>query len=157
MVKELVQGYQRLRRRLALELGPDDAADIAQESFERTLRYMHEHGDGVVSPVGLLVRIAANLQIDHGRRRKHLPVALDEPYEHARCEITPEDEAAGRQSIRQLCAVLDRLAPRCREAFILCKLYGLTYQDAASEMGIQPSVVRQYLVDAMRVCRDGLD
>ncbi|MCA8095250.1 RNA polymerase sigma factor [Burkholderia anthina] len=156
MVKELVQGYHRLRRRLALELGPDDAADIAQESFERTLRYMREHGDKVASPVGLLVRIALNLQIDRGRQRKHMPIALNESHEDARWEMTPEDEAAGRQSVEQLSEVLDRLPPRCREAFVLCKLYGMTYQDAATEMGIRPSVVRQYLVDALRACRGGL-
>ncbi|WDD90354.1 RNA polymerase sigma factor (plasmid) [Burkholderia sp. FERM BP-3421] len=157
MIDELVLGYHRLRRRLALELGPDDAADIAQEAFERTLRYMREHGDRVLSPVGLLVRIALNLQIDRGRRRKHLPVALDESYEDPSWNVTPEDEAAGKQALMQLFADLDRLPPRCREAFILCRLYGLTYQEAAEQMGIQPSVVREYLVDAMRACRDGQD
>lgn len=149
-------GYQRLRKRLAFELGPEDAADIAQESFERTLRYVREHGDSVASPVGLLVRISLNIQIDRGRRRKHQPLALDEDCEQARFEITPEDEVAGRQSIERLCAVLDRLPPRCREAFILCKLHGLSYHDAADEMGVRPSVIRQYLVAAMRICRDQL-
>lgn len=157
MVEELVQGYHRLRRRLALELSPDDAADVAQEAFERTLRYMRKHDGRVTSPVGLLVRIALNLQIDRGRRRKHLPTALDESCEQPRWDVTPEDEVVGRQSVTQLVETLDRLAPRCREAFVLCRLHGLTYQDAARKMGIQPSVVREYLGDAMRVCRDSLD
>ncbi|NTZ83617.1 RNA polymerase sigma factor [Burkholderia metallica] len=153
MVEELVQSYHSLRRRLGRDLSPDDAADVAQEAFERTLRYIREHGDTVVSPAGLLVRIALNLQIDRGRRRKHLPVALDESCEHPSWNITPEQEVAGRQSVTQLFETLDRLAPRCREAFILCRLYGFTYQDAAKEMGIRPTVVREYLVDALRACR----
>ncbi|KAF1018221.1 MAG: putative RNA polymerase sigma factor FecI [Burkholderia gladioli] len=152
-----MQEYCRLRRKLTLELSPEDAADVAQEAFERTLRYMRKHDGRVASPVGLLVRIALNLQIDRGRRRKHLPTALDESWEHPRWDITPEDEVVGRQSVTQLVETLDKLAPRRREAFVLCRLHGLTYQDAAKKMGIRPSVVREYLVDAVRACRDSVD
>ncbi|MGH8782818.1 RNA polymerase sigma factor [Paraburkholderia sp.] len=150
MIDELVQGYHHLRRKLAREFGPDEGADIAQASFERALCYAREHV--VVSPVGLIFQIAGNLQIDRGRRRRPATVELDEMNEMP-WDVTPEREYACRQTVERLCVVLDSLPPRQREAFVLCKLHDMTYHEAAAEMDISPTVVRQYLVDAMRACR----
>ncbi len=154
MVDELVQGYLRLRRLLTRELGSDDAADLAQESFEVALRYCRAHT--VASPGGLLFKIANNLQIDRGRRKWQTMASLSEAEDGPSCDVTPEREYEGRQALTKLCEVLDSLPPRQREAFVLCKLNGMTYDEAASEMGIRPGVIQQYLVEAMRACRQRL-
>ncbi|WDD92108.1 RNA polymerase sigma factor [Burkholderia sp. FERM BP-3421] len=156
MVEDLVQGYLRLRRLLTRELGSDDAADLAQESFEVALRYCQAHT--VESPGGLLFKIANNLRIDRGRRKWQVMASLSEveDEEGPSCNVTPEREYEGRQTLTKLCEVLDRLPPRQREAFVLCKLNGMTYDEAAAEMGIRPGVIQQYLVEAMRACRQRL-
>ena len=48
MVDELVQGYLRLRRLLTRELGSDDAAELAQESFEVALRLCQVGGQSAI-------------------------------------------------------------------------------------------------------------
>jgi RNA polymerase sigma factor (sigma-70 family) len=156
LIDELVRGYSQLRRILMHELGADDGADLAQASFERALDYALSHK--VESPAGLIFHIARHLQIDQGRRRKRIVWQSMEDHvedtdSEPRWEVTPEREYAGQQAVSQLCEVLDRLPPRCREAFVLCKVHGMSYHEAAAEMGISFTVVRQYLVHSMRECR----
>ncbi|WP_420992749.1 RNA polymerase sigma factor [Cupriavidus sp. 30B13] len=159
-VDELVNGYQELVRTLARELNMDDARDVAQSSFERALVYGQTHQ--VESPRGLLFRIAQGLRIDHVRRRSRVlwesfHAASEEEdndfdrYGHF--EISPEQEVVSQQTLQKLCEVLDGLPPRCREAFVLCKLHGLSYDEAAAEMGISAAVVHKYLIQALRACR----
>jgi RNA polymerase sigma factor (sigma-70 family) len=156
LIDELVRGYRQLRRILMRELGADDGADLAQASFERALDYTRNHQ--VESPAGLIFQIAHHLQIDQGRRRKRIVwQSMEEQVEDTdigpRWDVTPEREYAGQQAVSQLCEVLDRLPPRCREAFVLCKVHGMSYHEAATEMGVSSTVVRQYLVHSMRECR----
>ena len=147
-----------LRRILTRDLGADDAADIAQSSFEQVLRYAGQAQVG--SPAGLLFTISRNLQIDSARRKKRVPhQSLDDDElieQFAVSELTPERRYAARQRMELLSKALDALPPRCREAFVLCKLHDLSYDEAAQEMGISPTVVRKYLVQAMKECRSAL-
>ncbi|MEQ5843226.1 RNA polymerase sigma factor [Paraburkholderia acidicola] len=153
---ELVSGYHELKRVLTRELDTDNAADVAQSSFERALRYAQSHE--VHSPRGLLFGIARNLQIDGGRRFARVSWQsvdeVEDDIDRLACsEVTPERSLAGRQAVDQLCDIIDALPPRCREAFVLCKLHHMTYEEAADEMGISPTVIRKYLVQALRECR----
>lgn len=153
--EELMKGYTDLRRVLRRNFSADDAADIAQSSFEQAWRYAQKND--VLSPASLLFSISRHLQIDAARRRKR--VSEDVVSDHVQldqlavCEVTPERQQAGRQTVNLLNQTLDNLAPRCREAFVLCKIHGLSYEEAAQEMGISPNVIRKYLVQALKECR----
>ncbi|KVM90062.1 RNA polymerase subunit sigma [Burkholderia stagnalis] len=158
-IDDLVRGYTDLKRILTRDMGADDAADIAQSSFEQVLRYAGHSQVG--SPAGLLFTISRNLQIDMARRSKRVPhQSLDDLDELADqlavSELTPERRYAARQRMEILGKALDTLPPRCREAFVLCKLHDLSYDEAAQEMGISPTVVHKYLVQAMKECRSAL-
>ncbi|CAB3966808.1 RNA polymerase sigma factor [Burkholderia contaminans] len=158
-IDDLLRGYADLRRVLTRELSADDAADIAQSSFEQVLRYAGQRP--VESPAGLLFAISRNQQIDSARRRKRVPhQSLDDVDglvdQLPVSELTPERRYAARQRMEILGKALDALPPRCREAFVLCKLHGLSYDETAQEMGISTTVVRKYLVQAMKECRIAL-
>ncbi|MBN3801825.1 RNA polymerase sigma factor [Paraburkholderia sp. Ac-20336] len=159
VLDDLLRGYGDLRRYLSKRLSSEDAADIAQASFEVALRYVGQNE--VQSPAALIFHVSRNLQIDAARRRKFLPQQLceDETGDDAldrlgRTDVTPERECIGRQTLDQVVQALDGLPPRCREAFILCKLNGLSYEEAAHEMEISPTVIKKYLVQAMKACRE---
>lgn len=155
LFEELMKGYTDLRRALRRNLSADDAADIAQSSFEQAWRYAQKND--VISPASLLFSISRHLQIDAARRRKRLVEdALGEGEQLdqiAISEITPERQHADRQRVELLSKTLDDLAPRCREAFVLCKIHGMSYDEAAEEMGISLTVVKKYLVHALKECR----
>jgi RNA polymerase sigma factor (sigma-70 family) len=59
--------------------------------------------------------------------------------------------------LRRLQIALDQLAPRCREAFVLGRIEGLSRREIAARMGISESTVRQHLMQGMRVLADLLN
>jgi RNA polymerase sigma factor (sigma-70 family) len=158
LIEELMKGYADLRRVLRRSLNADDAADIAQSSFELALRYAQKNE--VTAPASLVFSISRHLQIDAARRRQRIKEeSLSEEQQHeqiAVCHVTPERQRAAQQHIELLSKTLDDLAPRCREAFVLCKIQGLSYEQAAVEMGISLTVVKKYLGQAMKACRSAL-
>ncbi|WP_196485724.1 sigma factor-like helix-turn-helix DNA-binding protein [Burkholderia cepacia] len=44
----------------------------------------------------------------------------------------------------------------CREAYFLCRVRGSRIEQAARSLGLQPAVVRTYLVRAQRACHAAL-
>jgi RNA polymerase sigma-70 factor (ECF subfamily) len=159
VVDELVRGYKDLLRVLRRELSAEDAADVAQSSFELALRYTQQHE--VVSPAALVFRISRNLRIDASRRQKIVnfeSIGELSQIEHLVVnESTPEAEHATRQRIELLKRKLDDLPAHQRETFVLCKIHGKSYEEAGRQMGIDPSLVRRYLIAAMKECRAVLD
>jgi RNA polymerase sigma-70 factor (ECF subfamily) len=159
VVDELVKGYKDLLRLLRRELSAEDAADVAQSSFELALRYSREHS--VASPAALVFRISRHLRIDASRRKKLVKfesIGDVTQIEHlAVNESTPEVEHAARQRIELLRKKLDDLPARQRETFVLCKIHGKSYEEAARQMGIEPNMVRRDLIAAMKECRAILD
>lgn len=155
VIEDLVRGYKDLQRALRRDLSADDAADIAQSSFEHALRYAQNND--VTAPASLLFSISRHLRIDAARRKRRAGVEFveaDELESLAVSEVTPERRHEGRQCVEQLSQTLDNLAPRCREAFVLCKIHGLSYDAAAREMGISTTVIKKYLVHALKECRN---
>ncbi|HTO42361.1 MAG TPA: RNA polymerase sigma factor [Rhizomicrobium sp.] len=77
-----------------------------------------------------------------------LGVAHDEP--------GPDRNVIARDELRRLQAALDRLAPRCREAFLLRRVEGLSRAQIALRMGIGEHTVKEYLASAMWMLADTL-
>ncbi len=77
--RELVRRYQTPVANLAWRItgNPDDAAEVAQETFIRVLRSLHTY-DPERPLRTWLFKIAANLALDAIRRRKRRPVLLDD-------------------------------------------------------------------------------
>lgn len=142
----------------------DTAADLAHESFARVLAAQRT-GQAIRHPRGLLYRTARNLLVDAHRRDsvrvgvhaaeweagddRHAPSIEDVP---APAAFDPEAILASRQGLAAVLDTIDRLPPRCREAFILYKFDGLTYAEIASQMGISVRTVEMQLQIAMKAC-----
>ncbi|MDX5627133.1 MULTISPECIES: RNA polymerase sigma factor [unclassified Brenneria] len=152
----LISGYLKLRSVLTHRFGVDDAEDLAQSSYEKAMNYCASQS--INSPDKILFTIARNLNIDAFRKNKDYQlISLDDIDESVGTipviELNPERHLSASQTVEQLCNSLDSLPPRCREAFILCKFHNLSYDETAREMGISTTVVRKYLVQAMKECR----
>ena len=139
-----------LRRRGAT---PEDALDIAQDTYVRFLRY--EGATGIESPVAMLFCIAGNVAADHGRAaalrgRTHSFEAYDP--ELASEHPSAERELAAEQVVRALRFAIAALSPRCRNVFLLSRLDGLTYAEIAARCGISVKTVEKHVSHALRVC-----
>lgn len=162
-VDELLSHYRDLYRHLAHQLrNPDDAADIAQTSFERAyesgLRKTGELGEAVESSRGLLFRIAHNLCIDEARRRQTAQTWLAEqaPLEADQTAPSSEHVVSQRQMAERVAAVLATLPARRMQVFVLFRAYGLRRADIAQQLGISEAAVAKHLVRATLDCSHAL-
>ena len=146
-----------LRRRRIDGLETDD---VVQETYA-VLSALPAVGH-IASPRAYAFQTAQSLVLRHLRRARivridaigdveALTTALDEP--------SPEDHTAGRQALRQVCLLIAALPPKCREAFLLRKIDGLSQRQIAERMRISESTVEKHIGRALRVLmtamRDG--
>lgn len=139
-----------LRRFLAGLLSrPDEAEDLAQETFLRAWRAAASYDPARAAPSTWLYRIALHLAIDRNRRqgfRRFLGLeAAPEPEDE-----TPGPEAvlAARQSLAAARAGLATLPERQRRALLLRAVAGMAVPEIAEVLGISAGAVEQLLVRA---------
>lgn len=143
-----------LQRRLACR---ETAADLTQETFARLLRTGTT--EQIENVRAYLFRTAANLALDHLRRRKHmhLPTDSGELQRFADDRPGPERQLLSRQALARLRDAVEALPPRQREIFQLHKFGGLSYQEIALRLGISKNTVMVHMVRALATCRRALD
>lgn len=126
-----------------------DAKEVAQEAYARLLRLDQP---GAVSMLrAYLFKIAANLAIDRIRHR-HTRDAVHQklnPNEERTDDPTPEQVTANAQEAHLVIAYLNELPERCRQAFLLYRVYELSLQEVATEMNVTDRMVRYYVMQAM--------
>ncbi|HEY2409214.1 MAG TPA: sigma-70 family RNA polymerase sigma factor [Polyangiaceae bacterium] len=129
-------------------LGPDHALeDLAQEVFIAFVRGAKNIADGSVLRsylAGVAVRIAA---LEIRRRKVRRWVRLSPTGELPERPTSPRD-VEGREALRALHRVLDRLSARRRHAFVLRHVQGLEMLEAAAALGVSESTLRRELLRA---------
>jgi len=135
--------YRFLRRRLNSK---DDMDDVAQEVYLRLVR--HRNPEDIKPSLALLCTIAANLLKDRYRRMKvrsmhsHMPIGdtdIESP------DASPEDVVKSKEGLKYFQSVYRSLNKECRQAFMLHRFKGYTYDEIAGEMGISRSMVLKHI------------
>ena len=134
-----------------------ESQDLVQQTFERVLARRYAC-DQVTQGRALLFEVARNLLIDRHRQaqvRRHESddVLLDHSGPAA---AEPEAVYAGHQRVVLLVAAIEALPPRCRKAFILHKIDGLSHAEVACEMGVSLNMVERHVMLAVAACRKAL-
>ncbi len=144
-----------LRTYAAMLLGdPIQAEDVAQDAFLALFRHLHQVPTAAFRP--WLYRVARNLCLDQLRRRKfkirlfrdvikdddkpHLP---RDPKEHR-----PDEIAEAREAQESIERAIESLPAKFRDAFLLCEVQGMSYEDAASVLGCPVKTVSTRLFRA---------
>ncbi len=131
--------------------------DVAQDAFLALFRHLQTVPVAAFRP--WLYKVAHNLCLDRLRRRKfklHLFRDLDPDDDGPRRVSDPVDLSADRPDeiaqTREARAAIDeavtRLPQKLREAFVLCELEGLPYEEAAEVMGCPVKTVSTRLFRA---------
>jgi RNA polymerase sigma factor (sigma-70 family) len=146
------------RRLVSMVKSHETAADLVQDTYVRLLRLGDAHV--VEQPRALLHRIAANLAIDHLRKEKNgvqafdgMDAAMAAPSQSP----SPERELLAKQRLRLCLQVIEQLPRRSREAFVLCRVYGYSYQEIAVRMNISESGVEKLLMRALDQSYEALE
>jgi RNA polymerase sigma factor (sigma-70 family) len=132
----------------------DIAADIVQESYIKLLREAERQK--IEHPRSLLFHIAHNLALDYLKHRKvteSYARAEDPALVPATESPSSEQLASDAQRLHILRLAIDELPPRCRQAFILHNIHGMTYRDIARELNISESGVEKHIMKGLLHCR----
>jgi RNA polymerase sigma factor (sigma-70 family) len=94
------------------------------------------------------LRRARVVRIDALGDLELLNTPLDDP--------SPEHQTAARQELRRVAGLISGLPTKCREAFTLRKVDGLSQREVAQAMGISESTVEKHIGRALRTLMDAM-
>lgn len=91
--------------------------------------------------------------IDHFRR-KSVEKAYIEALAHLpeAATITADERQIILQTLQQLDRLLENLSPAVRQAFLLSRIDGLTYEEIAQRLGVSLRTVTRYMQQAFEQC-----
>jgi len=128
------------------------AADLAHDTFVKLLLKKVEACDFTIPRV-YLAHIAKGLVIDHWRR-----LALERDYLEAlslhanEVAYSTELQAVVIETLFEIDAMLNKLAPKVRHAFLLAQIDGLTYKEISLVIGVSERMIKKYMATAMVHC-----
>jgi RNA polymerase sigma-70 factor (ECF subfamily) len=132
---------------------PQDAADLAQESWSRM---MHYRLDTVASSRGLLFTIARNVLKNHWRWSTLRQI--EQSTDFTELEVSseapgPERHLQAQLDLKALEAAVIALPPKCRMVFLLSRIEGLSNAEVAQRCGVSVKMVEKHLAKAVLACR----
>jgi len=130
-----------------------DAEDVVQEAYLRLHR-----GEEVGSPKAFLTTVTTRLAIDQlrsARRQREVYFGpwLPEPAVDEYVDLAERAALSDSLSTAFL-VVLERLSPDQRAVFLLCDVFGYSYDDVAGMLAKTPAACRQIAVRARRRIAD---
>jgi RNA polymerase sigma-70 factor (ECF subfamily) len=131
-----------------------DAADLAQESWTRLMRYWGKQPPDAMRH--LLFSIARNLLNNHWRWSRLRQI--EQPTDFAEFDVVSEHpdlerQLQGRHSLQRLEEAIIALPPKCRTVFLLSRVEGLSNGEIARRCGISVKMVEKHLARAILKCR----
>ncbi|MBL8267901.1 RNA polymerase sigma factor [Steroidobacter sp.] len=146
-----------LLRFIAAKVGSSqEAGEIAQEAYVRLLSL--DERQAVSHLRAFLFKTAANLAVDRLRQRTRRNFLVSSAsVDFAIFEISPERHLGGVQAMRRLRLGLSELPKTCREAFLLMRLEGLSCEEVAERLQIQPRSVWRHVARALEYLRERVE
>ena len=138
------------------------AEDVSQDAFLALYRHLSQVPSSAFRP--WLYRVTRNLCLDHLRRRKFKLRLFRDLTKDDELPPIPEDSnadrpdqiAEAREAQEAMEEAIQQLPPRFREAFLLCEMQGLSYEDAAAVLGCPVKTVSTRLFRARQRFRAAL-
>lgn len=145
--------YHELLRYLIRKTGDGHLAeDAAMETCARVLQHQRE-GRAITHPRAFLYQSARNLLASQARRQAAEARMLET------LAITSADEAPSverqvstRQQLQRLQNLLDAMPAKRRSAFILVRILGMGYAEAAAHMEISEDAIEKHITRALMDC-----
>lgn len=160
--RELIRRYQMPVVNLAWRItgNPEDAAEVAQETFIRVLRSLHTY-DPERPLKTWLFKIAANLALDAIRRRKRRPVSIQDLFEEDEGRIPepvepgpgPEAQLLAQRSAERFDEMVQEMPEHYQAILFLRYREDMAYEEIADTLGIPLGTVKVRLHRAHEILR----
>jgi RNA polymerase sigma-70 factor (ECF subfamily) len=133
--------------------------DVVQDTFLRCFEAARKQE--IRFPKAFMVRTARNLAlnrcqraevelVDHVEDSDELDVLTEDGLPHN----PVEESCAARERFLVFCDALETLPARCRQAFVLMKVYGLRQSEVAQYLGTSESTVEKQVAKGLFLCRE---
>lgn len=135
----------------------EDPEDMAQQVFIKLVEAV-KHTEAVFSRNFIFV-VARNALIDRLRWRKSHRVDEHDAVEDSVISSDaplPDRILQGKQELDRFFGHLDNLPLRCRQVFLLHRVYNMPQKDIAAHLGISLSTVQKHMMNAMGKLQDSL-
>lgn len=136
--------HKSLRRVTRRKMNHQDSEDITQEAFLRLLEM--ERSETIADPRSYLFRIGLNIAIDWLRRertRAAFLVEADGVDECSTINMTSDTPFDDWLTLNTVHTELSRLSDRCRDIFLLSRVYQVDNAEIAAELGISVRTVNR--------------
>ena len=142
---------QFLRARLR---SSEEAKEVAQEAYVRLLQL--DKPQAVSYFRAFLFKTAGNIAIDRLRKETRDRNRTVTPFFEV--EAPSAEQTVSRiELVTQALECLETLPPKCRKAFLLNRIYGMTTKEIASQMHMTARMIRNYLIQATLHLEENLD
>lgn len=142
---------------------PQDAEDLAQETFVRALTSISRF-DGRSRISTWLFRIATNLCIDYHRAKKRKPDAAplvweedEREHEYADEKPGPVEQLLEREMADLVDCAIQQLSPKLRTTLLLVDVEGLSYEEVATATRTPVGTVKSRLFMARNAVKKQLE
>jgi len=132
-----------------------DVDDLVQEALLKVLAAKRRAE--VKSPKAFFFAVARNLAIDHIRKQRVVcneSLTGKEALELLDEAESVEERVSKNHELEILTEAIQSLPERCRRVFTLNKVYGMTYNEIAKEMGISFNTVSAQISIGLSRCTD---
>lgn len=127
-------------------VAPHDIDDTIQETYA-VLATMASVGH-IADPRTYSFRVAYSIVLQRHRRAQVVPLTAIEAmayFDPPSDEPTAEQRLSRRQDLQRLAAAIADLPVKCRTAFVLRKIQGLSQRETAKRMGISENTVEKHI------------
>ncbi|MFZ0266609.1 RNA polymerase sigma factor [Caulobacter sp.] len=131
--------------------------DIVQETY--AILAALERVDHIQTPRTYMFEVAKSVVLRDLRRSRIVAfeaLAEAEGLEPPSTEPSPETVAADRQELGRIAALIAGLPAKCREAFTLRKVHGLSQREVARRMGVSENTVEKHVGKGISVLMNAL-
>ena len=130
-----------------------DIEDVVQEVYLRA--YAAETEREIDAPKAYLFRTAKNVALGKlTKKSRQITDYLEEVSASTAMDAAPaaDLELAAHETLGLYCQAIATLSVKCREVFLLRKVYGLSHKEIAARMSLSVSSVEKYLRQGVLVC-----
>ena len=155
-------GYRSVLKRMVsriLKRTDANVEDVVQDTFLHC--YEAASKQEIQFPKSFMTRTATNLALNRIQRADVRLVdhvedieALDVYSGSDQTENPVEASYAARERFLEFCSALETLPGKCRQAFLLKKVYGLSQNQIARQMGISESTVEKHVAKGLLLCME---
>lgn len=154
LVKNVLPNEPALRRWLARrKVAGLDVDDIVQETYATLVEL--DSVAHIVNPRAYTFSIAHSIILQHVRHCRVVSLASVAEWERLRIDadddLSAEQRVSDHEELQMIAQRIGMLPRKCRQAFSLRKVDGLTQKEVAQRMGVSEGTVEKHISKALKI------